>query len=70
MIKVVVQCDANAGMELVRELRSAGLVQGRDFDFKYCPYSHDSFTGEDVDRHVVFSFHTEKYSTFYALKWS
>jgi hypothetical protein len=71
MIRVSVQCDdAHEGMELVRELRSAGLIQGQDFDFQYCPYNYDNFTGKNVYRHMVFSFHTEKYGTFYALKWS
>jgi hypothetical protein len=70
MIKVIVQCDANAGMELVRELRSAGLVQGRDFDFEYRPYRYDNFSGNNDVASTVFSFYTEKYGTFYTLKWS
>jgi hypothetical protein len=57
-------------MELVRELRVAGLVQGRDFDFVYHPYTYDKFTGDHSYRHVVFAFYTEKYGTCYALKWS
>jgi hypothetical protein len=70
MIQVTVKCDAGQGMELVRELRSAGLVQGKDFDFVYHPYTYDNFTGEHCRRHVVFAFYTEKYGTFYTLKWS
>jgi hypothetical protein len=70
MIQVTVHCDADQGMELVRELREAGLVQGKDFDFVYHPYNYDNFTGQNIYRHVVFAFYTEKYGTFYALKWS
>lgn len=71
MIKVIIKDrDPNDILEIVCELRDQGLVQGQDFDFKYCPYSHDSFTGEDVDRHTVFSFHTEKYATLFALRYS
>jgi hypothetical protein len=70
MIQVTVKCDASKGMELVRELRGQGLVQGKDFDFTYYPYSYNNFTGESSQKCVIFTFYTEKYGTFYALKWS
>lgn len=69
MIEVTVDCDANRAMELVRELRAAGLVQSKDFDFVFHPSTWDGFSAER-QRHVVFAFYTEKYGTFYALKWS
>jgi hypothetical protein len=70
MIEVEIQCDAGQGMELVRELREQGLVQGRDFDFAYHPYTYDNFTGAHSYRRMVFAFYKDKYGTFYSLKWS
>ena len=61
--------DANSIMEKVRELRLMGLVQGIDFDFSFIPYSYNYSTDEEVRKHAVFTFYTEKYATFYALKW-
>lgn len=44
-------------LEIVRELRRQGLVQGNDFDFKY-------------DHTVsMFYFYQEKYATWFALKY-
>jgi hypothetical protein len=62
--------DANSVMEKVKELRAAGLVQGTDFDFKFMPYRYDPETDTEIDRHATFIFYTEKYATFYILKWS
>ena len=70
MREVSIQCDAGRGMEMVRELREQGLVQGRDFDFAYHPYDYDSFSGQHHHRRVVFAFYKEKYATFYAIKWN
>lgn len=72
-IREVVLLDRTAGevLELVKELRSSGLVQGQDFDFKYQPPVWDNFSGDAVhNKHTVFYFYTEKYATFYQLKWS
>lgn len=72
-MKEVILLDKNANevMEIVRELRQQGLVQGKDFDFKYQPPVWDNFSGDAVhNKHTVFYFYTEKYATFYQLKWS
>lgn len=63
--------DPSVIMEIVRELRSMGLVQGRDFDFAYKPPSYDSdYSFEEVrPKHTVFTFHTEKYATLFTLKY-
>ena len=67
----VVGADANQTMELVRELRSAGLVQGRDFDFSYHQAQYSNFAyDDDTPRMAVFKFYVDKYATFYQLKWS
>lgn len=58
-------------MDIVRELRAQGLVQGRDFDFAYKPeqYDNDGWTSIHK-RYTVFMFHTEKYATLFAIKYS
>lgn len=66
----VLDKDPNEIMEIVRELRSQGLVQGRDFDFAYQPSKYDSFSYVGEPRLTIFTFYTEKYSTLFALKYS
>jgi hypothetical protein len=64
--------NANIVMERVRELRTAKLVQGIDFDFAYHQASwdvNDPNTGV-TPKNAVFTFYTDKYATFYALKWA
>lgn len=71
MISVRVEKEVNEVMEIVKELRSQGLTQGRDFDFAYFQTKYDPITGHFVEvRHAVFMFHTEKYATMFTLKWS
>lgn len=67
----VINVDANQTMELVRELRRIGLVQGRDFDFSYHQAEYSNF-GYDLDKpkRAVFKFYIDKYATFYQLKWT
>ena len=55
-------------MDIVRELRESGLVQGKDFDFAYYQGRWDEMIGE-VPAETVFHFYTEKYATFFALKY-
>lgn len=71
MIEISVP-DKNAAeiIELVRELRNAGLVQGRDFDFKYNAQKFDYMSGAVlVERHTIFTFYVEKQATFFLLKY-
>jgi hypothetical protein len=72
MIKVIIKNrNANDILEIVRELREQGLVQGTDFDFAYNKAQYDNFSYEPaVEQHTVFSFHTEKYATLFALRYS
>lgn len=58
-------------MEIVRELREFGLLQGHDFDFSYTPASYNNDGHEAViPRHVVFRFHVEKWASWFVLKYS
>lgn len=70
MRKVIIP-NKSAGqiMEMAQELRDSGLVQGTDFDFAYYQGRWDEMIGE-IPRETVFTFYTEKYATFYQLKWS
>jgi hypothetical protein len=70
MVTLIVYKDtANEVMDLVRELRIDGWVQGKDFDFKYVPpkYINDGFT-EIVPKHTEFIFYNEKLATWFSLK--
>lgn len=72
MIEVVLHLKEPANiMEIVRELRKMGWVQGKDFDFAYRPPKYESdYTFEEVyPKHTVFTFHTEKYASLFLLKY-
>jgi hypothetical protein len=58
----------NEIMDIVREIREYGLVQGKDFDFAYNQSKWDEMIGE-IPTHTVFTFYTEKYASFVALKY-
>jgi len=46
-----------------------GWVQGIDFNFAYQQPQWDEMIGE-IPKHAIFMFYTEKYATFFALKYS
>jgi hypothetical protein len=56
-------------MEIVRELRSQGLTQTKDFDFAFNQSRWDEMIGE-IPKQTIFTFYTEKYATLFALKYS
>ncbi len=55
-------------MDIVRNLRADGLVQGKDFDFAFHQSRWDDMIGE-IPKESVFTFYTEKYATLFALKY-
>ena len=57
-------------MEIVRELRKQGLIQGKDFDFSYNKTKEYIIAEAPMPKHATFIFHTEKYATFFALKYA
>lgn len=61
--------NINEIMEIVHALRKIGLVQGKEFDFKYVPATWDNFS-KAADKHVVFTFYNEKWATWFILKYS
>ena len=63
--------NAKRTMEIVEEIKQQGMIQGTDFDFEYHPSKYDA----DHDLYITiamanFIFYTEKYATFFALKYS
>jgi hypothetical protein len=72
MIKVkVYNRNPSEVMEIVRDLRANGLVQGKDFDFAYHQNEYSDGGWELIEpEHTVFMFHTEKYATLFAIKYS
>ncbi len=67
----LIDLDVNQVMEIVRELRASGLKQGVDFDFEYHKPTWDNFSYEAVtNRFTIFTFYSEKYATFFTLKYS
>ena len=58
----------NEIMDIVREIREYGLVQGKDFDFAYNQSRWDAMIGE-IPTYTIFTFYTEKYASFVALKY-
>lgn len=61
-------------LEIVRELRHQGLVQGQDFDFAYSPERLDynlASVGEVLaQRHTVFSFYNDSLASWFGIKYA
>lgn len=57
-------------MVIVRNLREIGCTQGTDFDFAYTPENIELFGTNNYHRFTVFTFYTEKYATWFRLKYS
>ncbi len=55
---------------LVHSLREQGLVQGKDFDFKYFQRRWSYEEHEDTPEYTVFTFYgNTKWATWFKLKW-
>ena len=60
--------DANQTMEIVRELRAHGIVQGDDFTFRYQPIKWDTGVVNILeDKGAMFYFKNPKLATFFRL---
>lgn len=57
-------------MDIVKELREQGYVQGRDFDFSYHASQFSAFDHSlPTRRYTVFRFYVEKYAILFTLKY-
>jgi len=61
--------DASQTMELVRELRAKGLVQGTDFNFAYQQTLWDDNYIQLKPQGAEFSFRDPKWVTFFRIKY-
>ena len=55
-------------LDIVKELKTSGLIQGVHFDFAFVQSYWNAMTGE-IPKHTTFTFYEEKYSTLFALKY-
>jgi hypothetical protein len=60
--------DPNDILDIVKQLRASGLVQGVHFDFAFNQSRWDEMIGE-IPKFTTFTFYEEKYSTLFALKY-
>ena len=60
-------------LDIVEELREQGWIMGHDFDWAYHPARTQTDANEWQSTYVfpraVFAFYTEKYATFFVLKY-
>jgi hypothetical protein len=57
-------------LDIVKDARLKGYVQGVDFDFTYHPPKFDNFSGNAVyNRCVVFKFYKEELATWFSLMY-
>lgn len=61
--------DPNQVMDIVRELRQQGMVQGQDFDFAYHQRKWDEIVGE-IPKHTDFVFYNDQLATWFRLKYA
>jgi hypothetical protein len=55
-------------LSILNDIRSAGYVQGADFDFAYYKTTWDPMVG-DIPSSTIFTFYTEELSLMFALKY-
>ena len=57
-------------LDIVKDARLKGYVQGVDFDFEYHPPKFDNFSGDAVyNRCVIFTFYKEELATWFTLMY-
>ena len=60
----------NEILDIVRELRNNGYIQGKDFDFEYHPPKYTDLTPDpEYNRHTIFTFYKEELSTWFSLRY-
>jgi hypothetical protein len=56
-------------LQVVKDLRRQGLVQGQDFDYAWQPRRWDEMVG-DVPSSVEFRFYNSQLATWFSLRWA
>lgn len=60
----------NEIIDIVKELRNRGYVQGQDFDFKFVPIEIDPKNYQVINnKHTMFMFYKEELATWFTLIW-
>ena len=61
---------ANEVIDIVHALKKMGLVQEKDFTFRFIPADSDPLTGFiKKDRYTEFEFNDDKWATLFSLRW-
>ena len=66
---VLTKKTASEVIQIVHDLRDAGLVSGKDFDFEFRPAQYDGQLNRIGDS-VKFTFYDDEQGMIYSLKWS
>ncbi len=67
---IIKHLSPNATIDIIRDIREQGLVQGKDFEFSYHQSTWDSNSQEAVEaEHTIFKFYEEKWATWFSLKY-
>ena len=61
--------DPNEVIEIVKAMRTNGMIQGKDFDFAFYQSRWDPMIG-DVKGFTDFIFYKEKLATLFALRYA
>ena len=71
MIEVkILDISVSEIVDLVKDVRLKGYVQGVDFDFEYHPPKFDNFSGEGVyNKCVIFKFYKDELATWFELAY-
>ena len=60
----------NDVIEIVRELRNKGYIQGVDFDFEYRPPKYSDLAPDpEYNRKTIFRFFKEELATWFSLRY-
>ncbi len=71
MIEVkLIDTMPNEVMDIVRQLKQRGYVQGTDFEWEYHKPEYNDWSGDAVyNRHTIFRFHKEELATWFSLRY-
>lgn len=69
MIEVkLLDTKPNEVIEIVRELKTKGYIQGIDFDWEYHKPTFNEFSGDAVyNRYTMFTFYKDELATWFEL---
>ena len=65
---IIKNLSPNDAIDIVRDVREQGLVQGKDFDFVFYQTRWDSMVGE-IPKYTKFIFHQDKWAVWFSLKY-